>query len=191
MIISPKVIATPRWPTTPPVSASMTIAPVPAKTSAKVPTASAANRCIRRLGLAGADEGADDPSAIGVEAGKRRVVPARAGATAAAVAVAIADASGELAGVVDARHLDLDIGETRRTEQAAVLPLLQRAGDAADPCLHVRPQIGGQLALRDHVRNREPSTRLEHAEGFAQHLPLVARQVDDTVGDDDIHSRLG
>ena len=69
--------------------------------------------------------------------------------------------------------------------------LLQRAGDAADPRLHVGAQIGRQLALGDDVGDGEAAARLQHPVGLAQHLPLVAGQIDDAVGDDHVDLSSG
>src|ERR1700724_3618967 len=51
--------------------------------------------------------------------------------------------------------------------------------------------LSGTLAARHDIGNREPASRLEHPEGFAQHPILVARQVDDAVRDDDVDAIVG
>ena len=47
------------------------------------------------------------------------------------------------------------------------------------------------LAAHDDVGDGEAAARLEHAEGLAQHAVLVGREVDDAVGDDDVHRVVG
>ena len=68
---------------------------------------------------------------------------------------------------------------------------VERAGDAADPELHARPDLGRHLAPDHDVGHREPAARLEHPERFGDHLPLVGREVDDAVGDDHVHRVVG
>src|SRR5262249_51501572 len=204
MMIRPKVIATPTWPSAP-VWASMTIAPGPAKTSPKVPIASAASlrkSCKwpgpSRVGGRGPsatapfavsgfrrpDKGADDPAAGGVEARVGGIVPGRT--LAAAAGAAAAQALGQFPRIVDARNLDLRLGETGIGEETAVFLLFEGAGDAAHPRLHVLPQVSRQLALRDDVRDREPAARFQDTVRLPQHLALVRREVDDAVRDDDV-----
>ena len=71
--------------------------------------------------------------------------------------------------LVDARRLDGRILESRLREQRDELLLLERAGHAADPELHVLAHVIGNGAAHDDVGDREPPARLEHAERFLEH----------------------
>ena len=88
--------------------------------------------------------------------------------------------------LVDARRLDRRVLEARVGEQPRELHLLERAGDAADPQLHVPAHRGRHLAAHDDVGHREPAAGLQHAKRFGAAPALVAREVDHAVGDDDV-----
>ena len=92
---------------------------------------------------------------------------------------------------VDARRFDLDAAKACVGEQIAVLHLLERAGDAADPQLHVAPNFRRGVAAHDDVGHRESAAGFEHAERLAQHAPLVGREIDDAVRDDDVDRVVG
>src|SRR6185437_1404024 len=71
------------------------------------------------------------------------------------------------------------------------LPLLERPSDAANPELHVTADLLRYLTSYDHVRDGEPTAGLEHPVGLPQNLALVPREIDDAVGDDDVHRVVG
>jgi hypothetical protein len=71
----------------------------------------------------------------------------------------------QVGGVVDARHLHLDVGETGLGEVATVFLLRQGAGDAPDPCLDAAADLGGQLALDDDFRYRRYPIKVDSSTG--------------------------
>src|SRR5215470_5144989 len=90
-------------------------------------------------------------------------------------------------GRVNPGRLHVDVLEPGLRELGAVLGLLERAGDAADPQLDATADLGRQLAAHDDVGDGEPSAGLQHAKRLGQHRVLVGGQVDDAVRDDDIY----
>ena len=93
---------------------------------------------------------------------------------------------------VDAVGLgDLDVDEPGRGERLLELGAGERAGDAAGPLLHVGACRVVHVLVGDHVGHGEAPARLEHARGLAQDLLLVAGEVDDAVGDDDVDGGVG
>src|SRR5262249_22540934 len=92
---------------------------------------------------------------------------------------------------IDPRRLDADGLEARRRELGPILGFFQRARDAAHPQKDVPPQRLGDGAARNHIRYGEAAARLQDAERLAQDLVLVARQIDDAVGDDDVDRVVG
>src|SRR6266511_204281 len=93
--------------------------------------------------------------------------------------------------LVHASRLYADLDEAVLGEEGPELSFLERARHAAHPELHVPADGGRNLAAHDHVRHREPSAGLEHAERFGEHSALVRRQVDHAVRDDHVHRRVG
>src|SRR5579884_215342 len=127
-------------------------------------------------GLASADEGADElPIQVGAfgfgERGNRGA----------------GSAIGNVLHGVAARHLDFDIYETSFGQQLPVNLLFKRPGDAARPCLKIALDRLWQPALNDDIRDGETPARYENTVSFAQYLPFIGREVDDAVGNDDIH----
>ena len=81
-------------------------------------------------------------------------------------------------------------GQCRRSRprrSGAVVLLLQRAGDAADPQQHALANCVGNRPVDDHVRHSESPAGTQHAERLAQHAVLVRREIDHAVRDDDIN----
>src|SRR4029079_2447149 len=93
--------------------------------------------------------------------------------------------------LVHAGWLDRWILEAHLAQQSQKLTLLESAGDTTHPQLHIVPQLRRHVSPDHYVRDREPAAWLQHPKGFAQHLSLVARQIDYAVGDDHIHRRVG
>src|SRR2546426_11313199 len=92
---------------------------------------------------------------------------------------------------VDPGGLDVDRLEAGFRELPPVLVLAERAGDAADPQLDALPDRGRHLASDDHVGDGQPAPRLQHAERLGKDAVLVRREIDDAVGDDDVHGTVG
>ena len=67
----------------------------------------------------------------------------------------------------------------------------RRPGDAAAQQRLVGGEIGRQRADVHHIGDRQPPTRLQHAERLAEHLRLVRHQVDHAVGDDHVARPVG
>src|SRR3954451_9977480 len=107
---NPQTTATCQSPWSAPVSTAQATEPVPNSTSRNVPSASPsrAARILRPGRLAGADEGAHQAAARGVEAGQSRPVPLLAGVR------------GDLAWIVDAGDLDVDLAEAGVGQESAV-----------------------------------------------------------------------
>src|SRR4051794_20010819 len=68
----------------------------------------------------------------------------------------------------------------------SVRVLLVCAADARRPQSRVAHDAFGELLLGNDVRYREATAPLEEASGFAKHLGLVRREVDDAVRDDTV-----
>src|SRR4051794_17084324 len=82
---------------------------------------------------------------------------------------------------------DLDVDETRGAERVGELPFGERAGDAAGPLHHVRARGVVHVGVGDDVGDREAAAGAQDTGGLAQHPGLVGGEVDDAVGDDDVH----
>src|SRR5438105_4283695 len=89
--------------------------------------------------------------------------------------------------LVDPRRLHTDLLEPGLRQQPLILGFLQRTGDAPHPQLHAAPYCGRHLPANDDIRHGEPAARSENAEGLAQHLTLIDREVDHAVRDDHVH----
>src|SRR5436190_15783408 len=89
-------------------------------------------------------------------------------------------------GTVDPGRLDVDRLEACLRELLPVLTLAEGAGDAADPQLDALADCGRHLAADDDVGDGEPTPRPQHAERLGKDAVLVRREIDDTVGDDDV-----
>src|SRR5213083_1687215 len=89
--------------------------------------------------------------------------------------------------LVDPRRLHTDPLEPGLRQQPLILGFLQRTGDAPHPQLHAAPHCGRDLPANDDIRHGEPAARSENAEGLAQHLTLIDREVDHAVRDDHVH----
>src|ERR1017187_2962956 len=99
----------------------------------------------------------------------------------------------ELAGVldaVDAGGFDGDLVEAGGGQLGALFVLFERAGNAADPEQDALAVFGKHLAFGDDVGNDQPAAGLEDAEGFGQNAVFVGGEVNDAIGNDDIH-RVG
>src|ERR671930_1727957 len=105
-----------------------------------------------------------------------------------------AGAGEELARVLDAidpGRLDVDGLEARLRELLPVLTLVERPGHAADPQLDALSDRVRHLAADDHVGDGEPAPRLQDAERLGEDAVLVRREIDDTVGNDDVDGAVG
>src|SRR5581483_5558995 len=89
-------------------------------------------------------------------------------------------------GAIDARRLDGNIRESGGAQQLAILVLLERTGDAADPQLDTPADLRRNVAAHDDVGYREAPSRLQDAEGFAKNAALVGGEIDHAVRDDDV-----
>src|SRR6185437_12424824 len=105
-------------------------APVAPSAAAIRPAATRACTLTQRRRLPRADEGAHELAVDLV--GERGWVETAAG-----------EKCGGVFRFVDARRLDLHAAKSRVGEQVAILELLERAGDAADPELHVASKLLG------------------------------------------------
>src|SRR5207245_1416755 len=101
-------------------------------------------------------------------------------------AFAIEELPGVL-GAIHARGLDIDGLEAGLAELRAIFAVLECPGHASDPELDAAADHGRHLAADHHVRDGESAPRLEYPEGLGEHPVLVRRQIDDAVGDDDVH----
>lgn len=83
------------------------------------------------------------------------------------------------------------IDEASGTDVVEVLGFEECAGDAAGPFLHVATDVG-RNGLRPHdIGDLEAATWTKDAEGFAEDLGFIGREVDDAVGDDDVDGFVG
>jgi hypothetical protein len=67
----------------------------------------------------------------------------------------------------------------------------RRAGDAARVEHRIVAHLLRQLGAGDDIGDRQPTTGLQYAEGLAEDLGLVRRQVDHAVGDDHVGGVVG
>src|SRR5438094_2303519 len=94
--------------------------------------------------------------------------------------------------LVDAVGLaNLDVLETSGAEEALVLLGRERAGDAASPLAHVNARGLVHVGVGYDVGDGEPATRPKDARGLAEHLGLIAGEIDHAVGDDDVDRAVG
>src|SRR4051812_12702843 len=139
----------PTTPSAPPRCASVTMAPQPAKTSAKVPTASASAR---------------RPSASVTRSPVVRLTRA--------------DDRRRRVSVHAVAHAYLDVVETRGGQHRAELLFGEGAGDAAGVGGHVSPRVLVHVGVGGDVGDGEPPTRTQDASGFGDDPGLVAGEVD-------------
>src|SRR5437870_133270 len=92
--------------------------------------------------------------------------------------------------LVDSRRLHTDLLEPGLRQQPPILGFLQGAGDAPNPQLHAAPHGRRHVPSNHNIRHGEPAAWFENAEGLAQHLALVGREVDHAVRDDHVHRRI-
>ena len=85
----------------------------------------------------------------------------------------------------------VDVGEPGGDEPGAILGLFHGSGKTRGPQRHAVAQLGGNRPPHDDVGDRQPTSRPQDSEYFAEHPILVDRQVDDAVGDDDINGLVG
>ena len=114
-------------------------------------------------------------------------VGAHAGATAGLRARMIAEAAcGARGGSRVSRHL------VRPASASACVELCagERPGDAAGPLLHVGAGRVVHVLVGDHVGDGEASAGPQDPRDLAQHLGLVAGEVDHAVGDHDVDARV-
>ena len=86
---------------------------------------------------------------------------------------------------------DLDVDEAGGAQRRLELLARQRAGDAAGPLGHVGAGRLVHVGVGDHVGDGEAPAGAQDARGLAQHLRLVAGEVDHAVGDHDVDGRVG
>jgi hypothetical protein len=146
--------------------------------AASRPAAGRADDVAAACGFSGAQEGADEFTVdergdlLDVEAG----------------------GSEEFAGLFDfvnASGLDVHGFKAGGIKFDAVLILLEGAGDAADPEFHALANVSGDFTANDDIGDCQTAAGPEDAEGFTEDAILVARQIDDAVGDDDVDGVVG
>ena len=86
---------------------------------------------------------------------------------------------------------DLHVPEPGGLYKVDVGLLVDRAGQAADVRAHRLLDGLGEPLQHDRVGDHQPSAGPQHAEGLAEDLLLVGREVDDAVGDDDVDRGVG
>src|SRR6516164_4702326 len=62
----------------------------------------------------------------------------------------------------------------------------QRAGDACGPQVRVASRLVLELALNGDVGEIKPAAGAKHAMNLAEYLRFVRREIDDTVGQNDV-----
>src|SRR5436190_7334693 len=95
----------------------------------------------------------------------------------------------EFAGLVDpvnASGFHLDGFKPGQGKFFAIFIFFQCARDAADPEFHTLANIRGNVAANDNIGYREASAGLENAKRFGKDAVLVARKIDDAIGDNDV-----
>ena len=92
---------------------------------------------------------------------------------------------------VGARGFEDNVGESRGGQLGAVVVLVERAGDAANPEHHALADRVRHFAADDDVGNGEAAAGLEHAERLAQDAVLVGGKIDDAVRDDHVDRIVG
>src|SRR5207344_614059 len=85
------------------------------------------------------------------------------------------------------RRADVDIGEAGRRKAVVVLGDGQSTGDAADIVASQSAVGRGEVVFGNDVGDAEASAGLEDTECFGEYGGLVGGQVDDAVGDHDVH----
>src|SRR4029450_13880485 len=85
------------------------------------------------------------------------------------------------------RRADVDIDKAGIGEAVVVLGDGQSSGNAADIVASQSAGGRGEVALGNDVGNAEASAGLEDTECFGEYGRLVGGQVDDAVGDHDVH----
>src|SRR5690606_5986758 len=88
-------------------------------------------------------------------------------------------------------RLDGDVDKPRRRELFPVLLLAERSADAGGPRAQALPYRGQEATAHHDVGDREPAAWPEHSPRLAQHAVLIAGEVDDAVGDDDVDAGVG
>ena len=86
---------------------------------------------------------------------------------------------------------DLHVPEPGGLHQVDVGLLVDRARQAADVCAHRSLDRFGEGLQHDRVGDHQPSAGPQDAEGLPEDLPLVGREVDDAVRDDDVDRGVG
>ena len=76
--------------------------------------------------------------------------------------------------------------KTDRLQHEHELCLRQSAGDSTSPQIDVPPDRLGEFSRDDDVPVEELATRFEDPEHLAECLPLVRRQINHTVADDEV-----
>src|SRR5262245_52041825 len=89
--------------------------------------------------------------------------------------------------LVDSRCLNVYRFKSRVKEFVAVVKFFECPCNAANPQLHALPNLGGNFAAHNYVRDRKSSARFEHTECFTKYTVLIAGQIDDAIRNDDIH----
>src|ERR1700736_2697451 len=92
---------------------------------------------------------------------------------------------------VDAGGFNVDGFESRGGELLLIFRVCQRACDAADPEFHALANRVRDFASNYYIGNCETAAGLEHPECFAQNAVLVAGEVNDTVGQNDVDGVVG
>src|SRR5665213_136095 len=87
-------------------------------------------------------------------------------------------------------RLDAWIFEAHLAEKREKFLLFQRASNASYPQLHVLANSRRNGSPHDHIRDGEPSARLENPKRFFEHFSFVCREIDDAIGNNHIYSAI-
>src|SRR5262249_1836661 len=92
---------------------------------------------------------------------------------------------------IDSRGFNFNLFEACSRQLVAIFVLFQCSGNATHPQQHALAEFRIDRAARHDIGHRKSPSWLEHAEGLAQNLILVCGEIDDTVGDDNVHGIAG
>src|SRR3990170_7643657 len=84
-----------------------------------------------------------------------------------------------------------DLQEPCGRNRFEVLVLRHRPGDAADVGRHGLLHRFRKRLRQDQIGNHQPAARLEHTERLIEYPSFLRGEVDDAIGDDDVHRPVG
>ena len=85
---------------------------------------------------------------------------------------------------------DLDVHESRPLNPLEVLSFQESAADSGGPDGDVLASGRRNILVHDDVGDLQPAAGTQRPEGLAEHAVLVGREVDHSVGDDEINARI-